>query len=216
MRWIDILGYAASASVLVTFCMSTMVPLRVIAIFSNVLFAAFGALAHIYPVLVLHVILLPVNVTRLVQILRLIKGVRAAHTSDLSIDSLLPFMSHRWVKAGHVLINKGDAADRMYYLVDGKMKIVEVDKTIEPGAVIGEIGIFARNQQRTASVVCVSDCEIYEMNESKAKQLYFQDRSFGFAVLQLIIARLLENTELLRSAPGAKAAEETPQTPQAA
>jgi len=31
----------------------------------------------------------------------------------------------------------------------------------------------------------------------KAKQLYFQDRSFGFAVLQLIISRLVENNERL-------------------
>lgn len=215
-HWIDILGYAASASVLVTFCMSTMVPLRIIAIGSNILFAAFGAVAHIYPVMVLHLILFPVNVTRLVQLLHLIKGVRAAHTSDLSIDSLLPFMSHRWVKAGQALIHKGDRADRMYYLVDGRMKIVDVGKTIERGAVIGEIGIFARNQKRTASVVCETDCEIYEMSESKAKQLYFQDRAFGFAVLQLIIARLLENTELLRAESAAKVAQEASQTTQAA
>jgi CRP/FNR family cyclic AMP-dependent transcriptional regulator len=99
MTWIDLLGYAASASVLVTFCMSTMVPLRVVAIGSNVLFATFGALAHIYPVLVLHVILLPVNVARLVQILRLIQGVKAAQVSDLSVGSLLPFMSPRFMKA---------------------------------------------------------------------------------------------------------------------
>ena len=70
MTWIDLLGYAASASVLATFCMSTMVPLRIIAIGSNVLFIAFGAFAHIYPVLVLHVILLPVNIARLLQLLR--------------------------------------------------------------------------------------------------------------------------------------------------
>ena len=108
MNWIDLLGYAASASVLVTFCMSTMVPLRVVAICSNVLFATFGGLAHIYPVFVLHVILLPVNIARLIQILRLIKGVRIAQLSEMSIESLLPFMSHRFVKAGQVLLNKGD------------------------------------------------------------------------------------------------------------
>jgi CRP/FNR family transcriptional regulator, cyclic AMP receptor protein len=196
MNWIDLLGYAASASVLVTFCMSTMVPLRIVAICSNVLFATFGAMAHIYPVLVLHAVLLPVNVTRLIQILRLIRGVNAAHLSDLSIASLLPFMSHRVVKAGHVLINKGDQADRLFYLIKGTMKIPELGKILEPGAVLGEIGIFSREQKRTATVVCVDDCEIYEMNDSKAKQLYFQDRSFGFAVLQLIIARLLEDMKL--------------------
>lgn len=205
MTWIDILGYVASASVLATFCMSTMVPLRIIAIGSNVLFIAFGALAHIYPVLVLHVVLLPVNITRLIQILQLIRGVKAAHVSDLSVERLLPFMSHRAFKAGHVLMNKGDKADRMYYLVNGKMEIREIGKILEPGAVLGEIGIFARDQTRMATVVCVSDCELYEMSESKAKQLYFQDRSFGFAVLQLIIARLLEDMKLLQPAPDASA-----------
>jgi len=68
MLWTDLLGYAASASVLATFCMSSMVPLRAVAICSNVLFVAFGALAHVYPVFVLHVILLPVNIVRLMQL----------------------------------------------------------------------------------------------------------------------------------------------------
>jgi CRP/FNR family transcriptional regulator, cyclic AMP receptor protein len=65
MNWIDLVGYGASASVLVTFCMSNMVPLRSVAICSNVLFATFGAAAHVYPVLALHLILLPVNCARL-------------------------------------------------------------------------------------------------------------------------------------------------------
>jgi len=69
MSWIDFIGYAACACVLATFCMSTMVPLRMVAICSNVLFVTFGALAHIYPVLVLHVVLLPVNTVRLLQAL---------------------------------------------------------------------------------------------------------------------------------------------------
>ncbi len=54
MTWIDLLGYAASATVLATFCMDTMIPLRVTAILSNILFASFGFGAHIYPVMILH------------------------------------------------------------------------------------------------------------------------------------------------------------------
>jgi hypothetical protein len=73
MLWINLLGYAASASVLATFCMNTMVPLRAVAICSNVLFAVFGALTHIYPVLILHLILLPVNIVRLVQVLVIVQ-----------------------------------------------------------------------------------------------------------------------------------------------
>jgi CRP/FNR family transcriptional regulator, cyclic AMP receptor protein len=192
MSWIDLLGYTASASVLLTFCMNTMVPLRVIAICSNVLFATFGILAHIYPVLVLHIVLLPVNGARLIEALRLLRSSQATRAPDIPIESLLPVMSRRLVEAGHVLITKGEKADRMYYLANGTMTIPELGKEIQPGAVLGEIGIFARDQARTATVICVEDCEVYEMSESRAKQLYFQDRSFGLAVLQLIIARLTE------------------------
>jgi hypothetical protein len=70
MGWIDLLGYAASGSVLITFCMDKMIPLRSAAICSNILFATFGALAHVYPVLALHLILFPVNCFRLRQALR--------------------------------------------------------------------------------------------------------------------------------------------------
>ena len=65
---------------------------------------------------------------------------------------------------------------------------------------LGEIGVFAQHQERTATVVCRTNCRVYELSESKAKQLYFQDKSFGFAVLQLIINRLLENNRRLQGA----------------
>jgi hypothetical protein len=198
-NWIEIIGYAASASVLLTFCMGTMLPLRAVAISSNVLFATYGLLAHIYPVLVLHVILFPVNVARLLQILSLMKGIKSAHSSELSVEALLPFMSRRFFRAGETLLKKGDRADHMYYLAAGSMKIVEFGKTIEAGGLFGEIGIFAREQKRTATIVCISDCEVYEISGSKAKQLYFQNPSFGFAIFQLVIDRLLAQVDILQA-----------------
>ena len=74
MIWIDLLGYAASATVLATFCMKTMIPLRLTAILSNILFASFGLWAHIYPVMILHLILFPVNSLRLLEIRRRVRG----------------------------------------------------------------------------------------------------------------------------------------------
>jgi CRP/FNR family transcriptional regulator, cyclic AMP receptor protein len=65
---------------------------------------------------------------------------------------------------------------------------------------IGEIGIFAPKQTRVATVKCRTDCTVFELTEQKTKELYFQDRSFGFAVLQLIIARLVEHNEQLMQA----------------
>ena len=61
----DLLGYVASGAVLITFLMHTMRLLRLVAILSNILFVAYASVEHIYPVLALHVVLLPVNIWRL-------------------------------------------------------------------------------------------------------------------------------------------------------
>jgi CRP/FNR family transcriptional regulator, cyclic AMP receptor protein len=203
MSWVTLLGYAASAAVLATFCMSTMIPLRVIALASNVLFMAYGYADHLYPVLLLHAILLPVNALRLVQFYRLVREMRDAQRKDLSVQNLLPYMTRRKYSAGETLVRKGERADRLYYLVDGEIEVVEFNRVLHAGAIVSEIGVFAPNQQRTATVVCRTDCNMFELSESKAKQLYFQDRSFGFAVMQLIIARLVEDAERLMQAGAA-------------
>ena len=191
MTWIDLLGYAASATVLATFCMNTMIPLRLTAILSNILFVLFGLAAHIYPVMILHLILFPVNVLRLIQVRRVGRG--TLQRTDLSMEDILPIMTHRRFHAGETLMRKGEPADRLFYLDRGEAKVVEIGKTLSSGSVLGELGIFARDQRRTATVVCVTDCEMYELSESKTKELYYQDRSFGHALFQIVITRLLEN-----------------------
>ncbi len=195
MNWLDFLGYAASATVFATFCMKTMIPLRMLAIASNVLFCSYGYLDHIYPVFILHLALLPINTIRLIQIQRLVREIHTAEHGEIAIESLLPFMTPKSYKAGDVLVRKGEKADRMFYLADGTVEIAEIGKKLWAGAVMGEVGLFARDQRRTATVSCLTDCRVYEVSESKAKELYFQDRRFGFAMLQLIIGRMLENAQ---------------------
>jgi CRP/FNR family cyclic AMP-dependent transcriptional regulator len=200
--WVDLLGYAASAAVLATFCMSTMIPLRVMALASNVLFIAYGYADHLFPVLLLHTLLFPVNAFRLIQFYRLVQQMREIPGEDFSIQTLLPHMTWRTFAAGHTLVRKGERADRLYYLVDGELEVADFKKVLAPGAMVGEIGVFAPNQARTATIICRTDCSVLELTESTARQLYFQDRSFGFAVLQLIISRLVENNEHLLQQTG--------------
>jgi hypothetical protein len=66
----DLIGYAASLAVLASFTMRSMVPLRLAAILSNILFISFGYIAHIHPVLLLHTVLLPINIARLAALWR--------------------------------------------------------------------------------------------------------------------------------------------------
>lgn len=68
MRWLDLLGFMAAAAVLAGFCMNSIRHLRIAALASNVLFVLYGLFAHIYPVVVLHLILVPVNLQKLHRI----------------------------------------------------------------------------------------------------------------------------------------------------
>ena len=61
----DARGYLASALVLLTFSLRSMPALRAAAIASNLAFIAYGAMAQVPPVLLLHVVLLPLNLWRL-------------------------------------------------------------------------------------------------------------------------------------------------------
>ncbi len=202
MSWVELNGYAASAAVLATFLMSTMIPLRILALVSNVLFISYGYFNHIYPVLILHAILFPINLRRLLQFRRLIEDVRSAHRKEISIDSLLPYMTRREYAAGETLVRKGDKADRLFYLIEGEIEITDLGKILGPTAMVGEIGVFATDQLRTTTIVCRTACTFCELSESVAKQLFFQDRAFGFSVMQLIINRLLENNLRLLEAKG--------------
>jgi CRP/FNR family transcriptional regulator, cyclic AMP receptor protein len=66
----EISGYVASVLVLLTFIAKDMRLLRTAAIFSNLAFITYGTLQWLPPVLVLHVVLLPLNMVRLLEVLR--------------------------------------------------------------------------------------------------------------------------------------------------
>jgi hypothetical protein len=67
---VDLCGFVAAAMTLMTFAQRTMLPMRVTALLANVFFILYGWLGPFYPVLILHMILLPVNTIRLREVAR--------------------------------------------------------------------------------------------------------------------------------------------------
>ena len=61
----DIVGWTAAGLVLATFCCERMVSLRIVAIASNLAFISYGCMARLWPILALHMIMLPLNTWRL-------------------------------------------------------------------------------------------------------------------------------------------------------
>lgn len=61
-------GYIASGLVLAAFCLRCMIPLRIVALCSNIAFIVYGAGLGLVPVWLLHSLLLPINCWRLWQL----------------------------------------------------------------------------------------------------------------------------------------------------
>ncbi|MBN8990547.1 MAG: cyclic nucleotide-binding domain-containing protein [Rhizobiales bacterium] len=193
MNWIEIAGYLASALVLATFCMKTMIPLRAAAICSNVAFIVYGFYEELYPVLMLHAILLPLNTWRALQMLRLIRRVEAAAKGDLSVDWLRPFMKEAHLKAGEILFSRGDHADRLYMIIQGDVYLEQIDHTLRPGDLFGETGLFAADHTRTQTARARTDVELLWISEAELAQICFQNPGIAFYFLKLTTNRLLAN-----------------------
>jgi CRP/FNR family transcriptional regulator, cyclic AMP receptor protein len=192
-EWI---GYAAAACVFVTFYMKTMVPLRVAGIISNVLFIAYAYDLPAYPVLILHLALLPLNIIRLRQMLNLIRQIEAATKDDANLDWVKPFSSVQNVRAGEVLFRQGDPAREMFFVVSGRLWVKERRVAIEAGEVFGELGLLDSDQARTATVECTQDGQLLRITYDQVKQLYVQDPKFGFYFLHLVSKRLFHNLSI--------------------
>jgi hypothetical protein len=60
----EMIGYVASGLIFLAFWMKTMMPLRLVAIASNIAFIAFGTANNLVPILVLHSLLFPLNLLK--------------------------------------------------------------------------------------------------------------------------------------------------------
>src|SRR6516165_2002154 len=134
------------------FVQKTMLPLRSIALGSNLAFISYGALLHLYPVLMLHVVLLPLNTWRLAEILLLSKRTQKMVGSEAIFSALSPFATRTFARQSEVIIRKGDPSDCLYLVYEGLLWVAEAGAELGPGSVIGEMGVLSRSHARTATV----------------------------------------------------------------
>jgi CRP-like cAMP-binding protein len=119
------------------------------------------------PILLLHGSLLPLNLFRLHEILKIVGEIREAGAGDLAMDALLPFMTRRRFKAGEILCRKGDLSHEMFYLREGVVRLAEIGKTVGQSDMLGEISMFSPSRERTATAVCETDGELLRMSDDQ-------------------------------------------------
>jgi CRP/FNR family transcriptional regulator, cyclic AMP receptor protein len=196
---IVIAAWVAAILVFSSFFMKTMIPLRIVAITSNVAFVTYallglkyGIFGRVYPILVLHSSLLPLNVLRLRQIKRLINAVNVAGKSE-TFEYLIPYMRNEMHAKGEMLFSKGEAADKLYVIEEGSVFFPELGKLLSDGAVFGEVGLFAPQSVRSLSALCDDDCRLYTITKDKVLELYYQNPRFGFFLIRMVSALVQEH-----------------------
>ena len=198
-----VLGMLGVAFTLASFAVRGMLPLRALALAGSVCFIAYGLIEWQLPSILLNLVLIPLNATRLWEISRLSREMaRATRESPVS-QWLLPHMRRRAFSAGEVLFRRGDTADRIMYLARGELRLEEIGEPVRAGAVIGEIGLFAPDRKRTQTVSCATDGELYEMTEEMIFRLYYQNPKLGFYFIRVVAARLLKDVQRGEAAPAA-------------
>lgn len=199
--WIELAGYLACGLVFLTFCMKTLIPLRVLAIVSNVAFIFYALGAGLMPVLLLHAALLPLNLWRTVQVMQTYKRIRRVAMGEAEVDALLPLMLQRLGPKHEVLFRKGDRAEEVFYICKGHVRVPELGKTLGPGTLFGEMGLFTPDRCRTASAVCDEDCDLLVMTDKDIMRRCLDEPSFGLFLTKLIAARMVENQSLKTEKP---------------
>ena len=65
---IDLIGYVAASLVFATFYVKRILTLRLIAVSSNIAFICYGIAGHLQPIFILHSLLLPLNLYRILEL----------------------------------------------------------------------------------------------------------------------------------------------------
>ncbi|WP_317057377.1 Crp/Fnr family transcriptional regulator [Roseovarius rhodophyticola] len=191
---IEAVGWLAVAFKLATFSMNSMIWLRVLVILSSVCFIIYSAVFQIWPLLAIEVILLAINAYRLYELIALRRLVtHMTDESEADFSAAMAYGKRRDIEAGDVLFEKGDAVDCMYYLAEGLVEIEGQNVTVPAGNIFGEMAFFNSSAERMATVRCVEDTVVYEVNEKRFTRLQYEDPKFAMSVMRLVTKRLVAN-----------------------
>jgi CRP/FNR family transcriptional regulator, cyclic AMP receptor protein len=207
LSWRMAPGYLGAVLIVASFFVRTMIPLRALSAASNVCIIVYASLDAQYPTLVLNIALLPLNIVRLVQMMKLVRRVRSAARGDRAMDWLKRYMIRRRCTPGQFLFRKGDIADTLYYIVSGRLRIPELGIHLVPGDFFGELGLLAPDGRRTQSLECVDQANVLAIRYEQVHELFFQNPDFGFYFMQLGAARLFDRVRLLEQELGKRKAE---------
>jgi CRP-like cAMP-binding protein len=142
---------------------------------------------------------------------RLLEQPPFVHVAVGQIRSLTDRGHRRVILRDAVLMDTGEASDRIYFLLHGKVAVyrpakgplAELDVTLGPGDIVGEVG-FLHGAKHTAKVVALDDLRVLEFSSEDVHAVFQEHPAVRMAFQRLAHQRL---QELLGHAPEGASAE---------
>jgi CRP-like cAMP-binding protein len=119
-------------------------------------------------------------------------GTRFSDTELVSLD------------AGEFLFREGDAADALYILKKGTLRVVSgssVYETLKSGGIVGEMAIVDQRARRSASVIAGTRAELLKIDRTQFLALVANNPDFSIEVMQVMARRLRVMNRRYRSDP---------------
>jgi CRP-like cAMP-binding protein len=95
--------------------------------------------------------------------------------------------------AGDFLFREGDAADALYIVKKGILRVVSgstVYETLKPGGIVGEMAIVDQRSRRSASLIAGTHAELWKIDRKQFLDLVANNPDFSIEVMQVMARRL--------------------------
>ncbi len=126
------------------------------------------------------------------------------------MDRFMTYLEKQQVGENHIVINRGDAPDSMYFIDSGQLttrlemshgKFIRL-RNQGGGTMVGEMGLFL-NQSRTATVVADQPSVLYRLSLDSYNKMMQKDPDLAFQLHQwirrVLSVRLAENNHTLEA-----------------
>lgn len=100
-------------------------------------------------------------------------------------------LSAERLPAGRVLFRQGDAGDRLFFITQGRVRLLEKPGCVMgPKSLFGELGVFSSGHRRTYTAVCDTEVSVLSMDRDQLRRCYRIYPQFAIYILFTIIGRL--------------------------
>ncbi len=120
------------------------------------------------------------------------------HSNEENLQKIADVLIEREVESGITLFHKGDAAESMFIIQKGKVKVHDGDyvfSTLDNGYIFGEYALFDK-ETRSASVTTIDKCRFLELTRKDFDALIDKNITIVRAITRVLTSRIRTMNEL--------------------